>query len=281
MALIQGQGIGFRYGAAWVLRDISLSLARGEILGIMGPNGSGKTTLLGILDGLLYPHEGTVTIEGTDIRALRRNEVARRIAFVPQDHVPVFSFTAQEIVMMGRTAHLGPLRFEETGDLSIVERAMDVTDTLSLKERYIHEISGGERQRVLIARALAQEPQIVLLDEPTAFLDLKHQAVFFDLIQSLNRDEKLTVVVVTHDLNRASQYCDRILLLKGGRIHAVGTPREVLTETIVGDVYETGVIVDENPQTGLPRVTPRVSHPSMAPGKGPATNHARGERSRS
>lgn len=262
MTLMEGQKIGFRYGARWVLRDVSFSLTRGEILAIMGPNGSGKTTLLRILDRILLPREGKVIMEGTDMRGLSRNTIARRIAVVPQDYVPVFSFTVGEIVMMGRAPHLGALRFEGTRDLSIVEKAMDLTGTLGLKDRYIQEISGGERQRVMIARALAQEPQIVLLDEPTAYLDLKHQTVFFDLIHSLNRDERLTVIVVTHDLNRASQYCDRILLLKGGCVHAVGTPREVITETIVGDVYETGVIVDANPQTGVPRVTPRVSPPA-------------------
>ena len=262
MALIEGERIGFRYGTTWVLREVFFSVARGEILAVMGPNGSGKTTLLRILDGILDPQEGRVAIEGTDLCAFRRNELARRIAVVPQDQLPVFSFTVREIVMMGRTPHLGALRFEGARDRSIVEKAMEVTGTLDLKDRYIQEISGGERQRVLIARALAQEPEIILLDEPTAYLDLKHQVALFELIKSLNRKEQLTVIAATHDVNLASQYCDRIVLLNKGSIHALGTPWEVITEDIVGEVYETDVFVDANPQTGVPRMTMRVSYPS-------------------
>jgi iron complex transport system ATP-binding protein len=157
--------------------------------------------------------------------------------------------------MMGRYPHLSSLRFEGEKDFQIVQEAMKMTDTLPLAERKIHDISGGERQRVLIARALAQKPEIMLLDEATAFLDIKYQIALFELIKKLNCEGKLTVLVVTHDINLAAQYTDRIVLLQSGRIHALGTADEVITEGGIKEVYEADVLVDKNPQTGVPRVT--------------------------
>jgi iron complex transport system ATP-binding protein len=255
MSIIETRNMKFKYDGAWVLDGLSFTTGKGEFLSIIGPNGSGKTTLLKVIDGIYPPQQGTIFIDGKDNRRIRRYELAKIIAVVPQDSPMIFSFTVQEVVMMGRAPHLGRLRFEGKSDFDIVHKAMEITDILPFAGRNINELSGGERQRVLIARALAQQPQIILLDESTAFLDIKHQVAFFDLIRMLNRDEGLTVIAVTHDMNLASLYSDRVMLLNHGRIHHIGTPDEVITEPNIREVYETDVLVDRNPVTGLPRVT--------------------------
>jgi len=255
VSIIKIAGVDFRYKDVWALRDISFDVRRGEFLGIIGPNGSGKTTLIRIIDGILVPEKGDVSVNGNNIRGMRRRDLARLVAVVPQDSAMIFPFRALEVVMMGRSPHLGMLRFEGDRDFEITRRAMEMTDTISLADRSMDKLSGGERQRVLIARALAQEPEVVLLDEPTAFLDIKHQAAFFGLMKMLNGGKGLTVLAVTHDINLASAYCDRIMLLKNGRIHSLGVPGEVITEANIKEVYETDVLVDANPLNGLPRVT--------------------------
>jgi len=255
MSIVTTEEMRFRYDGPWVLRDVSFSVEAGEFLGIIGPNGSGKTTLLKVIDGLLAPQEGRIIIDGVDIRDMKRNDIAKMIAVVPQDTPIIFSFTVEEVVMMGRAPHLGRLRFEGTADFDVVRKAMERTDILPFASRSINELSGGERQRVLIARALAQEPEIILLDESTAFLDIKHQVAFFDLIKTLNSEEGLTVIAVTHDINLASLYSDRVMLLKDGSICRMGSPDEVITESTIKEVYETEVLVDRNPVSGLPRVT--------------------------
>lgn len=248
-------GIDFRYKDVWALRDVSFGVRRGEFLGIIGPNGSGKTTLIRVIDGILAPERGDVSVNGNNIRGMRRRDLARLVAVVPQDSAMIFPFKALEVVMMGRSPHLGMLRFEGDRDFEIARGAMEMTDTISLEDRGIDRLSGGERQRVLIARALAQEPEVILLDESTAFLDIKHQSAFFGLMKDLNRGKGLTVLAATHDINLAAAYCDRIMLLKNGRIHSLGAPGEVITEANIREVYETDVLVDENPLTGQPRMT--------------------------
>jgi len=255
LPILQIKDIGFGYEKKRVLSRVSFDAKKGEIIGIIGPNGSGKTTLLKIIDGLLFPQEGEILVEGENLRQKNRKELARIIAFVPQEFSLVFPFSVQEIVMMGRYPHLNNLRFEGNDDYRIVREAMEMTDTLHLSERMIHHISGGERQRVLIARALAQKPRIMLLDEATAFLDIKHQIALFELIKKLNKLQDLTVIVVTHDINLAGQYTDRIILLQEGKIHSIGTPGQVITEGNINEVYEADVLVDKNPRTGAPRVT--------------------------
>jgi iron complex transport system ATP-binding protein len=262
MPIINLQQIGFRYDDDWVLRNISFEVQKGEFVGIIGPNGSGKTTLLKILDGILTPQEGELWIDETSCGKLTREHLAKMIAVVPQESVMIFPFTVQEIVLMGRAPHLGTWRFEGETDFRIAHQSMEMTDTLSLMNRVMNELSGGERQRVLIARALAQQPQIMLLDEPTAFLDIRHQIDFFDLIKTLNKNQTLTVIGVTHDINLASLYCDRMMLLRDGHIHCMGSPEEVITESNIKEVYEANVTVDKNPVTGQPRVTLLSSHPS-------------------
>lgn len=262
MTMVTLKNVSFRYEEHWVLKNITCEVKKGEFVGIIGPNGSGKTTLVKVIDGVLTPQEGEVWINGLSSRKLKREELAKIIAVVPQESMMTFPFTVQEIVLMGRAPHLGRWRFEGDTDFQIARQAMELTDTLALMNRSMNALSGGERQMVLIARALAQQPQIMLLDEPTAFLDLKHQIGFFDVVQSLNKNQSLTVIAVTHDINLASLYCDRVILLNKGEIHCMGSPAEVITETHIKEVYETNVIIDKSPATGKPRVTPLSSHPS-------------------
>jgi len=255
MPIITVTDVDFRYNDIPALQALSFDVRRGEFLGVIGPNGSGKTTLIRVIDGILEPERGRVTVDGNTIRGIKRRDIARVIAVVPQDFPMVFPFRVIEVVMMGRSPHLGMLRFEGETDLRIVEKAMKMTDTALLADRNMNGLSGGERQRVLIARALAQEPEVILLDEPTAFLDIRHQVELFDLMKVLNRERGLTVLAVTHDINLAASYCDRVMLLKGGHINRLGVPDEVVTKENISAVYETDVLVDANPLNGLPRVT--------------------------
>jgi len=255
MPLLSVDSVSFRYGEQWVLRGIGFEVEKGDFLGVIGPNGSGKTTLLRVIDGILKPQEGEVRLEGTEIGKLRREALARCVAVVPQYSALAFPFSVEEVVLMGRSPHLGRWRFEADRDYRITREAMEMTDTLALAARDMDSLSGGERQRVLIARALAQEPRLMLLDEPTAFLDIRHQVDFFDRIRSLNRDKGLTVIAVTHDINLAAHYCDRIILLKDGRIEAAGPVEDVITEEHIRKAYETKILVDRHPGTGSPRIT--------------------------
>ncbi len=255
MPLLRVDNVSFKYGEQWVLRGVGFEVEKGDFLGIIGPNGSGKTTLLRVIDGILTPQEGAVLLEGTEIKKLRREALARSVAVVPQYSALAFPFSVEEVVLMGRAPHLGRWRFEGDEDHRIARKAMEMTDTLGLGARDMESLSGGERQRVLIARALAQEPRLMLLDEPTAFLDIRHQVDFFDRIRALNRDRGLTIIAVTHDINLAAHYCDRIILLKDGRIEATGPVEAVITEEHIRKAYETKVMVDRHPRTGSPRIT--------------------------
>ncbi len=276
MFIITVTDVDFRYNNILALKGISFDVRRGEFLGVIGPNGSGKTTLIRVIDGILVPEKGVVSVNDNVIRQMKRRDIARLIAVVPQDFPMVFPFSVIEIVMMGRSPHLGMFRFEGETDLGIVRGAMEMTSTLPLANRSMDSLSGGERQRVLIARALAQEPEVILLDEPTAFLDIKYQKELFDLMKILNRERKLTVLAVTHDINLAAAYCDRVMLLKEGSIHSLGVPSEIITEANIREVYETDVLVDVNPLNGLPRVTLSGADPlgQRNPGPGEGENPA-------
>ena len=248
--------VGFRYGQIKALKEISLQVKAGEILGILGPNGSGKSTLLKIMDGVLEPQEGEILIKDSPIASLRRSSIAREVAMVAQESHFRFSFSTLEVVLMGRFPHLKSLQFEGKRDMEVAFDALRVTHTIELVERSIHELSGGEKQRVLIARALAQEPKLILLDEPTSFLDLKFKREIFQLISSLSLEKGLSVVVVSHDIDLASQYCQRLMMLKNGSIYEMGEPDQVITASNIEAVYECPVLVDKNPATGRPRVMP-------------------------
>ena len=248
------RNIGFRYGSNWAVRNVTLEIGGGELLGILGPNGSGKSTLLKIMDGILTPQEGETRLGDRSLRVLGRTDLARKVAFVAQETSFKFSFSVLEVVLMGRFPHLGRLRFEGKRDLDIVSRCLETVHALELADRSIHELSGGEKQRVLVARALAQEPDMILLDEPTSFLDIKFKKEIFELISSLTRDKKITVVVVSHDIDFASMYCQRLLVLKAGRMFKAGPPAEIITTRNIENVYDCPVLVDRNPATGTPRV---------------------------
>ncbi|MBW1914874.1 MAG: ABC transporter ATP-binding protein [Deltaproteobacteria bacterium] len=247
--------VGFTYDDMPALKGVSLELHSGEILGILGPNGSGKSTLLKIIDGILLPQEGEVLIKEKPIKNLKRSDLAREVAIVAQETHFRFSFTALEVVLMGRFPHLRGLNFEGERDLEVAHNSLEATHALELAERSIHELSGGERQRVLIARALAQEPEIVLFDEPTSFLDLKFKREIFKLISRLSRDKGLSIVLVSHDIDLAAQYCHRILMLRNGTVYNIGKPGDVITSKNIETVYDCPVLVDINPASGRPRVS--------------------------
>jgi iron complex transport system ATP-binding protein len=247
--------VGFRYEEIWAVRGINLQVHAGEILGILGPNGSGKSTLLRIMDGILIPQEGEILIKGKHISGFRRSSLAKEVAMVAQENHFRFSFSVLEVVLMGRFPHLKRLQFEGEKDLDVALHSLSATHALELAERSIHELSGGEKQRVLIARALAQEPKTVLLDEPTSFLDLKYKREIFQLISSLSKKQGLSVVVVSHDIDLAAQYCHRLIMLKNGSIYEMGEPHKVITESNIQAVYDCPVLVDKNPATGRPRVS--------------------------
>ena len=252
MALLSVNELSFSYGARSVLKRVSLTLRPRETLGLIGPNGSGKSTLVRAISRTLPLRAGCVSIDGRDLCDLSRSQAARNIAVVPQNPVLPEAFTALEIVIMGRTPHVRFLRSEGPRDLEAVERAMEATDTLGLADRRIGELSGGERQRIVLARALAQEPQVLLLDEPTAHLDINYQVSLLDLVTHLKEEQGLGVLLVLHDLNLAAQYCQRLLLLHQGEVYAQGTPMEVITESNVSAVYGTQVHILPHPLNLLP-----------------------------
>jgi iron complex transport system ATP-binding protein len=227
---------------------------KGEFLGVIGPNGSGKTTLLKILYRLLSPQKGEILFELVPMRKMDRNDIAKRIAVVAQETQLLFPFSVLETVLMGRSPYLGHLMFESEKDLEIAKKAMEWTKVFPFSERPMDELSGGERKRVFIARALAQEPEVILLDEPTANLDIHHQIDFLDLILTLNRERGLTIVMASHDMNIASEFCDRLILLQDGRIYKMGTPDEVITKENIESVYGCEVWIDQNPVSGMPRI---------------------------
>jgi len=245
----------FKYDEKWVLDRVSFEVREGEIFGIIGPNGSGKTTLLKLLSRVLIPDQGEIRIKGKNILEMGQREIAQTIGVVPQDTYFPFPFTVSEVVLMGRAPWLSGFGFESSEDLQIASHAMALTNTFSFSDRLIFELSGGEKQRAIIARALAQEPQVLLLDEPTAYLDIGHQIEIYDLMKKLNAERGITLVIVSHDLNLASEYSDRLILLDNGKIHKTGTPGEVITEENLSKVYQSKVLVEENPITGAPRVT--------------------------
>jgi iron complex transport system ATP-binding protein len=261
--VLEAAGVSYAYGPRAVLHDVDLHVAAGEVVGVIGPNGSGKTTLVRLLAGLVPPDAGVVRADGRALATWRRAELARRIAVVPQDVTIEFPFTALEVVLMGRAPYLGPLGFPTTHDLTVARAAMERLDVATLDDRPLDRLSGGERQRVLLARALAQEPDVLLLDEPTTHLDLRHQAGVHDVVRALARERGVGTITVLHDLNLAAMYCDRLVLLAGGRVVAAGAPADVLTERTLTAAYQTDVYVGWDDAVG-PVVLPRRRDPSDA-----------------
>jgi len=252
MPAISLTNAGFRYGERTVLHDLTLETRPGEFLAVIGPNGSGKSTLLKGMCGLLRPFSGTVKLDGHPMDSRSRAQVARKIALVPQGAFLPELFTAMEIVLMGRTPHLGLLRYEGGSDILAAANAMEATETGRLAGRRVNELSGGERQRVLIARALAQEAGILLLDEPTANLDINYQAGILDFLKKLCRERGLSIVSALHDVNLASQYGDRVIMLKKGVVFKEGRPQDAIDAPTLREVFGVEVAVCAHPVNGLP-----------------------------
>ncbi|MFW5992431.1 MAG: ABC transporter ATP-binding protein, partial [Halanaerobiaceae bacterium] len=246
--------LNFKYGEQQVLKEVNLYLWEKDFMGIIGPNGSGKSTLLKNINRHLEPDSGVIYLNERLLNDYSAAELARKMAIVPQDTAVNFDFSVYDLVMMGRNPYQDRWGRVKAVDREKVIESLQLTDTYRFRDKKITELSGGERQRVIIARALAQDPDILLLDEPTASLDINYQREVFDILSLLNRGLNLSILVVSHDLNLSSQYCDRLILLHQGQIYTLGTPGEVLTADNINSVYRTKVLVKENPLTGRPYV---------------------------
>lgn len=255
--MLKISGLSCGYGKRVVLQEVSFVIKPGEFMGIIGPNGSGKTTLLRAITGLLRPFEGTISLEGRETHEMARRQLAQKVAVVTQLPEATPPFSVEEFVLMGRVPHWGRFQLLETAkDVERAERAMTLTGIEYARDCRMGELSGGEQQLAFVARALAQEPRLLLLDEPTAHLDIGHQGQIMDLLRQLNKEQSLTIVVVLHDLALASLYCQRLILLHEGRLRKIGPPKRVLTKEMVEEVYQTTVSVMKASPKGSPIILP-------------------------
>ena len=243
-------GVSVRLGGRRVLDEVSVAVEDGEWVAMIGPNGAGKTTLLRTVAGLV-PHDGAVAVGGREVSSLSRRHVARQVALVPQDPLMPREMTVGEYVLLGRTPYVPYLGTESRSDLEAVDRALERLDLRELARRRLGTLSGGERQRAVLARALAQEASILLLDEPTAALDVGRQQQVLEFVDRLRGDRRLTILSAMHDLTLAGQYADRLVLLDGGRVVAAGTADEVLTDAVISEHYGAEVAVLDAPGVGL------------------------------
>jgi iron complex transport system ATP-binding protein len=254
MITLEMQHVTLGYDHHTVLRDITLKASPGEMVGLIGPNGSGKSTIIKALSHVINPHSGKTLVDGRDISSIPRRELACLVGVVPQLPLLPSTFTAFEIVLMGRNPHLGLFQSEGRRDWALAWQAMAKTGTSQLAHRRVNELSGGEIQCVLIARVLVQETRAILLDEPTANLDIGRQVEILDLMKKLCTENHLAILAALHDLNLAAQYCDRLLLIHEGHLHADGTPAEVITDRNIKEVYGAENCVYTHPVNGLPTV---------------------------
>ncbi len=236
MSLLELRGVGFHYGARPVLHDVSFEIERGSFVGLVGANGSGKTTLLKLIQGLLHPSAGSIALDGRDLRDCSSRDIALRVSGVWQRPTIAFGFTAKQLVLLGRTPHMGLLKWETPHDIAIAEEAMGRTETTHLADRTVMQMSAGELQRVFIASALAQQTGVLLLDEPTSFLDLRQSGRLSRLLQDLHRGG-MTIVCVSHDLALIRRHADRVALLSEGTLRSYGAPAEVLTRDALVDAF--------------------------------------------
>lgn len=253
--MIEIENVSFSYIEDLVVKDVSGSVSDGEFVGIIGPNGAGKSTLLKLMDGILQPKQGSIRLQQKPLSEYNRKELAKSIGFVPQNFTTAFSYSVYHIVLMGRYPHLSAFSSEGLEDHRIVEECMKSTDVWKFRQRQFGELSGGEKQRVVLASALAQEPRILLLDEPTSSLDIKYQRQFYGILQELRRRRGMTIVVVTHDINLAARYCERLILLKRGEVVEDGAPHKVITKEMMESVYEVEVEILSHPVDGKPLLT--------------------------
>jgi ABC-type cobalamin/Fe3+-siderophores transport system ATPase subunit len=258
-AMIATQGLTFAYAEEPVLSDISLNFQAGEFTGVIGPNGSGKSTLLKLIGGILPSPSETVFFKNRELNHYKKKELAVLIAWIPQEKQMAFPFKVIDIVLMGRHPYLSPLSFEGKDDYQIAEDAMRQTQVLEFAHRSFNEISGGEKQRVMIASAISQKPEVMLLDEPTSALDIKYQIEVLNILKRLNEDENKSLILAMHDLHLASKFCKRLVLLKKGQVFCEGTPAEVLKKEILEDVYEVKVKIFQDDEDGSLLVVPEAS----------------------
>ena len=256
LGMIQTRDLTFAYREKPVLENISINIHTGEFVGIIGPNGSGKSTLLKLFGGLLPVPANSVFFKGTEIDEYKKRELASALAWIPQEKQLAFSFRVRDIVLMGRHPYLAPLAFEGHNDYRIAEEAMKQTRVLEFSERSFNEISGGEKQRVMIASALAQQTEVLLLDEPTSALDIKYQVEILNILKHLNGGEGKTLILAMHDLHLASQFCQRLILLKQGRVFCDGPPSAVLKKEVLEEVYEVKVRIIRDEADGSLLVVP-------------------------
>jgi iron complex transport system ATP-binding protein len=255
--MLRADAVSFGYGdSGFLLSDTSVAIAPGSLTGLLGPNGCGKTTLLKLLCGVLRPRTGRVLLGDRPLTAMTRRELARHVAVVPQETHPAFEYSVTEMVMMGRHPHLGPFQLEGPADFDVAREALEATGTAHLASRNYMTLSGGEKQRVIIASALAQATKILLLDEPTASLDLGYQLEIAGLLARLNRARQVTMVLATHDLNLAASLCDRLVVMRGGRVLAQGATTDVLTGAMVRQLYDVDADVQFHPRAGHLTVVP-------------------------
>ena len=260
--MLRADNVSFGYGRVrpsgrgFELRDISLVVPKGSVTALLGPNGGGKTTLVSLLAGVLKPQRGHVLLDGIDLSKLTRREIARRIAVVPQETHPAFDYSVMEMALMGRHPHLGPLAIEGPADVAIAREALDATGTAALADRSYMTLSGGEKQRVIIASALTQSPDLLLLDEPTASLDLGYQLESASLLAQLNRERGVTMVLATHDLNLAAALCTHVVMIRQGCVLAQGPIGAVLTAEGVRSLYGVEADVRFHEQAGHLTVVP-------------------------
>ena len=253
--MLECEKIQFKYGTKLILEDISIQFEKGHLYGILGPNGSGKTTLIKILSGILKQNFGKVSINELDIKKLSIRDIAKKLAVVSQSNTIEFDFTVSEIVKMGRFSHIGRFSRESAEDKRIINKLLHQFGLYELKDRSFNQLSGGEQQKVIIARAIAQQSKIILLDEPTTHLDINHQIEFMEMLRQYV-NEGLIVVVILHDLNLANQFCDKIILLNERCIKAFGSPEEVITRENIKSIYNINVVVKKNIFTNSIYVTP-------------------------
>jgi len=250
------ENVSLEFRDKLILSDVSFSVAAGEFFVIIGPNGAGKTSLLKVISGLHKAQQGSVVIKGKNISKYGRRSLSQIMAIVPQQIEVGFPFSVTDAVVMGRSPHLGILGLEDKNDYRIAEEAMRFTEVSHLADRKLFQLSGGELQRVIIARAICQQPEVILLDEPTTALDPAHQLKIMDLMEKFRMEQGITVVMVSHDLNLASMYGDRLLLLKEGKVVRTGDPKSVLNKELLEQSYGCRMQVDESPLGGVARVTP-------------------------
>ncbi|MDP6142022.1 MAG: ABC transporter ATP-binding protein [Dehalococcoidales bacterium] len=260
MTKLEMQNVTLGYKHKVVAKDITLQVKSEEIVGLVGPNGCGKSTIIRALSRVISPYSGRILLNEKNISTISRRDLSRLLGVIPQTPRLPSTFTAFEVVLMGRNPHLGLFQHESPKDMDIAWRAMGKTRVQPLAQQKIGELSGGEVQCVAIARVLAQKTKVVLLDEPTANLDIGRQTEILDVIKDMCQENGLIVIAALHDLNLAAQYCNRLILINNGRIHALGTPTEVITNDNIKEVYGAGSYICNHPLNGLPVVLPNAGN---------------------